>query len=129
MQIIHEKKKKKTIDKRISLHFVRWCWVVDFPDVLSLPLQFVFVESINKFVVVTPDDASGNDDEIIDGPTLRGDDEPLFEDAVLVEPIPDVSPEDDGWSCCHGGILSLLLSKRLASSNDIFLLSINCFAK
>ncbi len=84
-------------------HFVR---VVDFPDVLSLPLQFVFVESINKFVV-TPDDASANvltgdddddvtDDGIADVPATRGDDEPLFDDAVLLEPIPDVKPDDDG---------------------------------
>jgi hypothetical protein len=53
-----------------------------------------------------------------------------LDDAVPLEPTPDVKPDDDGWSCCHGGILSLLLSKRFASSNDIrFLLEINCLAK
>jgi hypothetical protein len=65
----------------------------------------VLVESINKFVV-TPDDASANvltGDDDIDGtdedsadiPTTRGDDEPLFDDAVPVEPTPDVRPDDD----------------------------------
>jgi hypothetical protein len=48
------------------------------------------VESINKFVV-PPDDESAGDDV----PTIRGDDEPLFDDAVALEPIPDVRPDDD----------------------------------
>jgi len=86
--------------KNFSFFFFHFVRVVDFPDVLSLPLQFVFVESINKFVV-TLDDASANvlagdddddDDGIADVPGTRGDDEPLFDDAVLLEPIPD----DDG---------------------------------
>ena len=89
----------------------------------------MFVESIKRFVV-TLDDASANalaGDEV---PLGRGDDEPLLEDAVPLEPMPDVKPDDDGCSCCHGGIISLLLSKRFASSNVIFFLSaINCLAR
>jgi hypothetical protein len=57
---------------------------------------------------VTPDDASasvltGDDDDgdeidegNVDIPTLRGDDEPLLDDAVPLEPTPDVRPDDDG---------------------------------
>jgi hypothetical protein len=66
-----------------------------------LPLQFVFVESINKFVV-TPDDASANvltGEEEEDGDdilTIRGEDEPVLDDAVPLEPTPDVKPDDDG---------------------------------
>jgi hypothetical protein len=58
------------------------------------------VESINR-LVVTPDDASANvltgdeddeiDDDMVVAPAIRGDDEPLFEDAT-----PVVKPEDDG---------------------------------
>jgi hypothetical protein len=45
---------------------------------------------------VTPDDASpkvltGEDDV-----ATRGEDEPLFEDAIPLEPIPDVRPVDEG---------------------------------
>ena len=101
----------------------------DLPDVFSLPLQFVLVESIKRFVVML-DDASasvltGEDTDA----TARGDDEPLFDDAVPLEPMPDVSPDDDGCNCCHGGILSLFLSNRLASSNEnFFLLAMTCLA-
>jgi len=130
---------KEKREDRFSFHFVRNVLFDESlpvrPDALSFPLQFVFVESINRFVV-TPDDASarvltGGDDEtvggdIVDVLTIRGDDEPLFDGEL----VPDVRPDDDGWSCCHGGILSLLLSKRLASSNEIrFLFEINCLAK
>jgi hypothetical protein len=58
------------------------------------------VESINK-LVVTPDDASANvltgddddetDEDIVVAPAIRGDEEPLFDDAT-----PDVRPDDDG---------------------------------
>ncbi len=67
--------------------------MVDFPDALSLPLQFVFVESINKFVV-TPD-ASAN---VLTGdvPPARGEIEPLLEEAVPLEPIPDVRLDEEG---------------------------------
>lgn len=95
-------------------------------------MQLVFVESINKFVV-TPDEASASvltGDEAIaegtaDAPTIRGEVELLLEEAVL-----DVRPEEEGCSCCHGGMLSLLLSKRFASSKEMrFLLEINCLAE
>ena len=66
----------------------------------------VLVESINKFVV-TPDEASARvltgdedidetDEDIVDVPTIRGDDAPLFDDAVPLEPTPDVKPDEDG---------------------------------
>ena len=96
-------------------------------------------------LVVIPDEASatavataltgGEDDDEIDEdkadvPTIRGDAEPADDEPVPLEPMPDVRPDDDGWSCCQGGMLSLFLSRRLASSNEMrFLLDINCFAK
>lgn len=97
-------------------------------DVFSLPLQFVFVESINRFVVAL-DEASAS--VFTSDVTLatRGDEVPLFDEAVPLEPIPEVRPDDDGCNCCHGGILSLFLSRRLASSNEIFFLfAITCLA-
>jgi hypothetical protein len=60
-----------------------------------LPLQFVLVESINKFVV-TPDEASAKVLTGDDDPGTRGEAEPLFEDAIPLEPIPDVRPEEEG---------------------------------
>lgn len=97
------------------------------PDVFSLPLQFVLVESINR-LLVAPDEASA---KVFTGEEEvgRGEEAPLLEEAVPLEPIPDVKPEDDGCSCCQGGMLSLLLSKRFASSKEIFLLSIICLAR
>lgn len=96
------------------------------PDVLSLPLQLVLVESINR-LAVTLDEPSAvaaavaaaaplAGDEL---PDTRADDAPLLDEAVPLEPIPD----EDECSCCHGGMISLLLSRRLASSNVIFFLS------
>jgi len=96
---------KEKREDRFSFHFVRNVLFDESlpvrPDALSFPLQFVFVESINRFVV-TPDDASarvltGGDDEtvggdIVDVLTIRGDDEPLFDGEL----VPDVRPDDDG---------------------------------
>ncbi len=50
---------------------------------------------------MTPDDASANvltgeeedGDDIL---TIRGEDEPVLDDAVPLEPTPDVKPDDDG---------------------------------
>ena len=47
----------------------------------------------------------GTDEEGLDVPAIRGDDEPLFDDAVPLEPIPD---DDEGCSCCHGGMISFV---------------------
>jgi len=98
----------------IWFHFVRLGELAGFPDVLSLPLQFVLVESMNKFPVGSFEAVLGE----------RG-------DALPLEPRPDDDDAVvDGLSCCKGGILSLFLSKRLASSNEIFFLfAINSLAK
>jgi hypothetical protein len=103
--------------------------LLDFGALFSLPLQFVLVESIKRFPV-TLDEASAKvftgDERPVD---VRDDAEPLIDEAVPDVPSADVKPDDETCNCCHGGILSLPLSNRLASSNEIFfLLTMTCFA-
>jgi hypothetical protein len=99
-----------------AIYFVRYIFFEvscpGRPDVLSLslPLQFVLVESMRRFDVI-PDDASATavataltgeyvaddiDDGNVDVPTIRGETEPLFDEPVPLEPRPDVKPDDDG---------------------------------
>lgn len=74
---------------------------------------------------------TGGDDDIVAVPTIR-DDAEIIGDALWIElePTVDVKPDEDGCNCCQGGILSLLLSRRFASSNEIrFLFEITCLAE